>query len=126
MAVITLVGPFLGKNFLVPLTNVSSLAFMFACFLVSCSALKLRFSKPNLNRPYKVPFGIAGIVMAILASFIVVFLMLFPNTPAALKPVEWLIIIIWILLGWIFMLLRRKRNNSIGQIEDISKKKVSK
>lgn len=39
---------------LVPLTNVSALAFIFACTMVSFSCYKMRLTEPDLPRPYKV------------------------------------------------------------------------
>ncbi|MGV2686005.1 amino acid permease, partial [Clostridium perfringens] len=66
MAILTIIGPFLGKNMLVPLTNVSSLAFIFACFMASVACLRMRKTEPNLKRPYKVPGGKAGIYAACL------------------------------------------------------------
>ena len=45
LAVLTVIGPFLGKKMLVPLTNVSALAFIFACTMVSFSCYKMRLLK---------------------------------------------------------------------------------
>ena len=50
-------APFLGKNMLIPLTNVSALAFIFSCTMVSFACLRMRFTEPDLPRPYKVPGG---------------------------------------------------------------------
>ena len=61
LAVITVVGPFLGKNMLIPLTNVSALAFIFSCTMVALACLKMRYTEPDLPRPYKVPGGKFGI-----------------------------------------------------------------
>lgn len=52
LAVLTLIGPFLGKKMLVSLTNVSALAFIFSCMMVSFACLKMRFTEPDLPRPY--------------------------------------------------------------------------
>lgn len=57
LAALTIGGPFLGKKMLVPLTNVSALAFIFACTMVSFSCYKMRLTEPDLPRPYKVPGG---------------------------------------------------------------------
>jgi APA family basic amino acid/polyamine antiporter len=109
MGVLTLVGPFLGKNLLVPLTNVVSFALITACFLVACATLKLRFSEPELKRPYKVPGGLAGIVFAIIASAAVLLLIIVPMSPASLDwPLEWLIVLVWVALGCILMLFQNK------------------
>ena len=96
LAVLTIMGPFLGKNMLVSLTNVSALAFIFSCTMVSFACLKMRYTEPDLPRPYKVPGGKAGICMACLAGTIIIGLMVVPFSPAALKPVEWAIVV----AGW--------------------------
>ena len=62
LAVLTVIGPFLGKKMLVPLTNVSALAFIFACTMVSFSCYKMRLTEPDLPRPYKVPGGKFGVL----------------------------------------------------------------
>ena len=51
LAVLTIMGPFLGKNMLVSLTNVSALAFIFSCTMVSFACLKMRYTEPDLPRP---------------------------------------------------------------------------
>ena len=109
MAGLTLVGPFLGRNMLVPLTNVASLGFIFACTMAGVACLRLRQTEPDLPRPYKVAGGIAGIMAAILAGSIIIGLMVVPFSPAALKPVEWIITISWIVIGMaIFMIFGRQ------------------
>lgn len=109
LAVLTIIGPFLGKNMLVPLTNVSSLAFIFACFMVSAACLRMRKTEPDIPRPYKVPGGKFGISLACIASLIIIGLLVIPGSPAALKPVEWIVVLVWFLIGFTFMLLRGKR-----------------
>lgn len=99
MAVITVIGPFLGKNMLIPLTNVSALAFTFSCTMVSLACLKMRRTEPELNRPYKVPGGRLGIIFACIAGSIIVLLMIVPISPAALKLQEWIIVLGWLLIG---------------------------
>lgn len=103
MAVLTIVGPFLGKKMLVPLTNVSALAFIFSCTMVSFACLRMRKTEPDLPRPYKVPGGKLGIGAACAAGSIIILLMIVPFSPAALKAVEWAILIGWVVVGLVFM-----------------------
>lgn len=117
MAVLTIIGPFLGKNMLVPLTNVSSLAFIFACFMASVACLRMRKTEPNLKRPYKVPGGKIGIYAACLTALIIIALLVLPISPASLNTVEWSVVIIWLLLGMIFMAVRKK-NVYVGKKEE--------
>lgn len=105
MAVLTLVGPFLGRNMLVPLTNVASLGFIFACTMAACACMRLRRTEPDLPRPYKVNGGKAGIACAIAAGAIVIALMVLPFSPAALNGVEWTITAGWVLIGVLILAL---------------------
>lgn len=104
MGVLTILGPLLGGNLLIPLTNVGSLSIIASCFLVACATLKLRFSEPDLKRPYKVPGGTLCIELAILTSAAILLLMLIPSSPATLVwPLEWVIVLVWMALGCIIM-----------------------
>ncbi|MEG2008067.1 MAG: APC family permease [Oscillospiraceae bacterium] len=99
MCVLTLAGPFLGKKMLLPLTNVSSLAFIFSYTMVSFACLRLRKTEPDLLRPYRVPGGIMGVASACLAGCVIIGLMVVPFSPAALTPLEWIITGTWVLIG---------------------------
>jgi len=112
LAVLTIMGPFLGKNMLVSLTNVSALAFIFSCTMVSFACLKMRYTEPGLPRPYKVPGGKAGICMACLAGTIIIGLMVVPFSPAALKPVEWAIVVAWLVIGLGLSAVTRAKGNN--------------
>ena len=109
LAVLTLAGPFLGKNMLMSLTVVSSLGFVFGCAMVSFAALRMRRTEPDLPRPYRVPGGRIGIGTACICGSIVVLLMVLPFSPAAMGGTEWLIVGIWIALGLLFRFIRRRR-----------------
>ncbi|MFV0552966.1 MAG: APC family permease [Anaerorhabdus sp.] len=117
MAALTLIGPFLGGNMLIPLTNVSALAFIFACFMCSAACLKMRFSEPELKRPYSVPGGKFGISLACLACLCIIALMVFPFSPAALVPVEWSIVIGWLVVGLIFNFVSGK-SKTVIEVEE--------
>jgi len=105
LGILTVAGAFVGKALLVPLTNVSSLAFIFACTMVSVACLKMRYTEPDLPRPYKVPFGKAGIWAAIVAGLAVLGLLCLPFSPAFLQPIEWAIVAVWLVGGLVFLSL---------------------
>lgn len=113
MAVLTLVGPFLGRNMLVPLTNVASLGFIFACTMAACACMRLRKTEPNLPRPYKVNGGKVGIGCAIAAGAIVIALMVLPFSPAALNGVEWAITAAWVLIGILILAIFGNRHANV-------------
>ncbi len=112
LATITVIGPFLGKNMLIPLTNVSALAFIFSCTMVAFACLRMRFTEPELPRPYKVPGGKLGIVLACLAGCVIIGLLVLPFSPASLNAVEWAIVIGWLVVGAVLMLVTRARRVS--------------
>ena len=103
MGALTLVGPFLGRNMLVPLTNVASLGFIFACTMAAVACLRLRRTEPDLPRPYRVNGGRAGIAAAIAAGLVIIGLMVVPASPAALSPVEWAITAGWVVIGFVIL-----------------------
>lgn len=108
LGVITVIGPFLGKNMLLSLTNVSALAFIFSCTMVSLACLRMRTTEPDLPRPYKVPGGKIGIGAAVAAGTIVILLMVVPFSPAALNGVEWGIVLGWLVIGLVLMAVTKR------------------
>lgn len=109
LGVITVVGPFLGKNMLIPLTNVSALAFIFSCGMVTLACLRMRFTEPDLPRPYEVPGGKFGISLAIVACGTIIGLLVIPFSPASLNMVEWSIVIGWLAIGLALMAFTNSR-----------------
>ena len=109
LGVITVVGPFLGKNMLIPLTNVSALAFIFSCGMVALACLRMRFTEPDLPRPYEVPGGKFGISLAIVACGTIIGLLVIPFSPASLNMVEWSIVIGWLAVGLALMAFTNSR-----------------
>lgn len=112
LAIITVVGPFLGKNMLIPLTNVSALAFIFSCTMVAFACLRMRFTEPDLPRPYKVPGGKFGIVLACAAGCIIIGLLVLPMSPASLNLVEWSIVLGWLAIGLVLMAVTRAKKKA--------------
>ena len=109
LAAITLVGPFMGKNMLIPLTKVSALAFIFSCTMVALACFKMRFSEPDLPRPYKVPGGKFGIALAIAAGLIIIALIVLPITAESLDLTGWIIVLGWLALGLVLMFITNAR-----------------
>ena len=55
----------------------------------------------NAARPYKLPYGMGYGILALIASLFIAVLYL-PGSPSALIwPEEWIIVIIWVTLGFI-------------------------
>lgn len=99
IGLVSCIAPFFGRSMLVWLSNAGSSTIVVSYMLVSISFLTLRKKEPNLERPYTVKNGGFVGAMAILccAAMLVMYL---PGMPAALAwPSEWVILILWSLLG---------------------------
>lgn len=100
VGMITLIGPFIGRSSLLPIVNAASLAFISGWFITCLSTIRLRKTAPDMRRPYKVRNKAILHLGAIIAG-IIIFLMLFPGTPAQLRwPLEYLIPGTWLLMGY--------------------------
>ena len=106
---LSIIGPFFGRPVLVWLVNAGGLGIVVAYAMVALSFLILRFKEPDLERPYKVPFGYFIGTLALILSMGLAFLYM-PGSPSALLwPQEWIIIIGWSLLGALLFLVTRKK-----------------
>ena len=100
IGVLSMLSPLFGRTILVWLINSGSFGVMVAFLFVTISFLVLRRTEPDLERPFKVSHpnlvGWGGVLLsiALLSAF-------FPGSPSALAwPYEWLVILIWIALGF--------------------------
>ena len=99
LAGVTVIGPFLGHDVLTPLATVASAGFIFSCVAAAFSCLKLRFSEPDLARPYRVPGDMIGIGIACINSLILLFFIVMPGAPSSLTASNWLLLVLWTCLG---------------------------
>lgn len=99
IGVLSAIGPFFGRPALLWVVNAGSLGIVIAFIMVTWSFLILRKKEPDLERPYKVPYG-AFVGISALVLSIGMGLLYLPGSPAALIwPQEWGIIIAWVILG---------------------------
>ena len=99
LGLLSAIGPFFGRPALVWVVNAGGLGIVIAYVMVTWSFLILRKREPDLERPYKVPYGEFVGILALVLSIGMTLLYL-PGSPAALMwPQEWGIIIVWIILG---------------------------
>ena len=97
VAVISALAIFMGRNALIPIVNIGASCFSFA-FVVTCwGVIKLRRDKPDLDRPYKVPGGIATARTAmVIASLVLAYSLYEPFASAGYTvPLEWYVLSAW-------------------------------
>ncbi|WP_368664423.1 hypothetical protein [Sporosarcina sp. HYO08] len=84
------------------LVDAGGLALVIAWLMVALSFIILRKKRPEMRRPFRVRGGTSVGWIALLMSIGVVILYL-PGMPSALVwPYEWIIIIAWAALGFVF------------------------
>jgi APA family basic amino acid/polyamine antiporter len=109
IGVLSIISPFFGRPALVWLVNAGGLGIVVAYVFVVASFLVLRRNEPELDRPYKLPFGLLTGFAALILSIGLILLYL-PGSPSALVwPQEWGIILFWSILGAIFYFFARLR-----------------
>jgi amino acid transporter len=119
VAAISIVGVFLGRSILVPIVNIGATCLAFA-FIVSCwGVVRLRHDKPDLDRPYRVPGGVATAWVGTCASILVFAYSLYEPfaTAGGGLPVEWAILGSWGLLGILFWCATSRLRNSVSPAE---------
>ena len=102
IAVLTTMAPLFGRPALVWLVDAGGLALVIAWFMVAASFLILRKKAPEMERPFLLRGGnVVGWVAVLMSVGICILYM--PGMPSALIwPYEWVIVIVWALLGIIF------------------------
>ena len=102
IGVLSCISPFFGRTILVWLVDAGSFMVVIAYGMVALAFLKLRFSEPDMPRPFLVPQGKIVGVLALILSIGLGTLYL-PGSPAALIwPYEWFIVLGGVLLGAAF------------------------
>lgn len=96
------ISPFFGRQILVWLVNAGSFMVVIAYGFVAFAFLRLRMKEPDLERPFRVPFGYLVGTLALLMSFALGLLYL-PFSPSALVwPYEWAMVLGGAALGVVF------------------------
>ena len=108
---ISCAAPFFGRQALLWISNAGSISVCASYFIVSLSFLKLRRSRPDMERPYRVKHGkLVGILASVLSGCVLL-LFVVPVFPSCLSATEWLIIGVWTLAGLFLYLHSRYRKH---------------
>ncbi|MEC9092452.1 MAG: APC family permease, partial [Planctomycetota bacterium] len=80
-SIVTALGACLGKGALIAFIDVGSFCIAFAFLGVSLSLLKLRNIAPDMERPYRLPFGKTVAILAAAGSLLILLALLIPGSP---------------------------------------------
>jgi|TARA_B110001454_G_scaffold84065_1_gene80869 amino acid transporter len=114
---LSVIGPFFGRPVLVWVVDAGGLGIVVAYSMVAASFLILRKKEPELERPYKVPFGNAVGIAALILSLGLSLLYL-PGSPSALIWQEWTIIVGWMALGVVLYLFTTRTTSPSSSTEE--------
>ena len=117
IGLLSCLSPLFGRAIVVWLTNVSSFAIVVAYLFVAVAFVALRRNEPDMPRPFKVPAGNLIGVVAVVLSFALMNLYL-PWSPSALVwPYEWLMVFLWVGIGFVVFVWSRSRLDGTGRSE---------
>ncbi len=109
--IFALAGPFLGRAALIPLVNVAAFGIVAGWFIVCIGSIKLRHTAPKMHRPYTTKYKITLYIGAVVTGGILL-MKIVPGSSAQLQwPLEYLIPVIWIALGFAGYLIRIRRKD---------------
>lgn len=109
LGVVSILAPFMGRTVLVWIVDATSFTVVIAFFFVALSFVVLRRKEPDMERPFKVKYGkLVGYGSVVLSlALLSIYL---PWSPSALIwPYEWMMILIWAILGVVIFFACKKR-----------------
>lgn len=106
--ILSLIGPLLGANLIDSITCFSATAFVLSWTLTCWSLVKLRYSHPFAERPYKIPGGKAMGIFAGIVSLLVLIFMFVPSSPFYVGTLSVEMFLAWMALGVILFVVSIK------------------
>lgn len=116
VTLIVVIAPFLGKTVFIPLVDCISFSYIILWFSTLLSVMKLRKTRPDLERPIKMPGGKIVNYLGVVGTVFMLVVLLYPGSPGALQwPLEYLILGSLIILGitLYFISSKARANNTI-------------
>jgi len=108
----------LGQGGLTPVLNMGVICWALVFFLVSIGTLRMRFRRPGLERPFRVPGGKMVMGLGIVGAAFFVFLSVRdPYVGADGFPMEWGLLLVWIALGAVFWYGARDVRGEVDEAE---------
>jgi amino acid transporter len=115
VGIITIFTPLLGRNSLGWFVDASAFGTVIAYFMVALSFVVLRKREPDTARPFKVKYGMAAGIVAMLVAVFFIILYL-PVGSSSLNTQEWIIVFSWAVLG-IFLYLHSLQGRNTRKAE---------
>lgn len=109
----------LGRNAILPIVNSSSTCLAFAYLITCIAVVRLRRSRPDAPRPFRVPGGMLTITLAIAGAVFSFGLSIYqPWADARGKlPLEWMMLAGWLVIGAIAWMAGAKVRSAFGSAE---------
>ena len=108
LGILSMIAPLFGRVMLVWIVDAANFACCLAYCMVALSFLRLRKTKPNMARPFRVKSGQLIGSLAVLMSGFMALMYLIPGTNCSLTWQEWIIVGGWAFLG-VLMAIRAVR-----------------
>ncbi len=114
----TLLG-FLGRNAILPIVNAGAIALAIVFGSMCLGVAVLRRKRKDLKRPFKVPWGVTlPILAAVLSLGLVVYALYDSWISSDLAiPVEWSVLLVWVVFGLFIWLLSKKSRDQLSEEE---------
>jgi basic amino acid/polyamine antiporter, APA family len=114
---VTLLGALLGRGAMLAFVNVGSFCIAVAFLGVTQATMTLRRSAPDLPRPYRIPGGRLIPMVATIGAAGLLLAMVLPMSPAALKPLEWGILLTFSGVGLALWTAGRRQRVGMAESE---------
>jgi len=111
--VLSLIGPFLGMGLIDPLTSFSAAGFVCSWLITSACMVRMRKTEPNINRPYRIPGGVATGWFAVLMMAVLFVLLFIPGNPVFMGGAAIKLFVGWMVLGAILFLASAPERNKL-------------
>ena len=115
IGVIGSLGVFFGKSAIVPIVELNAVCISVAYLLTCLGVIRLRRSRPDVERPFRVPGGVWTMKLAALSCIFVLgasFYKLYESTGG-----EWMYLLGWLVLGLLFWVATRKIRHTVTEEE---------
>ena len=108
LGILSMIAPLFGRVMLVWIVDAANFACCLAYCMVALSFLRLRKTKPNMARPFRVKSGQLIGSLAVLMSGFMALMYMIPGTNCSLAWQEWIIVGGWAFIG-VLMAIRTVR-----------------